>query len=205
MDKPTYRGVSHQFAFFVALGAGAALIATARTPWPLAIYVLGLAAMFGASATYHRLARSPAARRVWRRVDHSMIFVAIAATYTPICAIALRGPSGTRLAMLVWGGAALGIARAIAWTRAPRAITAALYVALGWALIAYLPEVRAALPLSAAILIAIGGLLYTCGAIVYALRRPDPRPAVFGYHEVFHAFVVAAAACHFAAIVVIAR
>jgi hemolysin III len=208
MTTPRLRGVSHQFAFFVALGAGAVLVATAasaRAAAATAIYATGLAAMFGASATYHRLARSPAARRVWRRVDHSMIFVAIAATYTPICAVALGGPSGARLAAFVWGGAALGVARAIGWTRAPRWIVAGLYVALGWAVIAYLPEVRAAVATPALALIAIGGAFYTAGAIVYALQRPDPWPRVFGYHEVFHALVIGGALSHFAAIVQIVR
>lgn len=208
VTTPTLRGVSHQFAFFAALGAGAVLVATAASPRvaaAAAIYAVGLAAMFGASATYHRLARSPVARRRWQRVDHAMIFVGIAATYTPICAIALGGPSGTRLAAMVWGGAALGVARAVAWPRAPRFLVAGLYLALGWAAIGYLPEVRAAVSPVALAGIAIGGALYTAGAIVYALKRPDPWPRVFGYHEVFHALTIGGALCHFAAIVQIVR
>jgi hemolysin III len=206
--KPAFRGVSHQHAFFAALGAGAVLVATAtsaRAAVAAAIYALSLAAMFGASATYHRLARSPGARRWCQRVDHAAIAIAIAGTYTPICALALDGRAGARLAALVWTGAALGAVRAIAWTRAPRAITAAVYLGLGWALLAYLPEVRAALAPAPLALIAAGGALYTAGALVYATRRPDPRPSVFGYHEVFHAFVCAGAALHFAAIVLIVR
>jgi hemolysin III len=206
--RPTLRGVSHQFAFFVALGAGAVLIATAasaRSAAASAIYALTLALMFGTSATYHRLARAPLARRIWQRLDHAAIFLAIAGAYTPIGLVALGGATGWHLLAWVWGGAGLGVLRAVLWPRAPRAITTGLYLGLGWALIAYLPEVRAALAPASLALLALGGLWYTLGAIVYALRRPDPLPSVFGYHEVFHVLVIAGALSHFAAIVNILR
>ena len=203
---PRLRGVSHQLAFFVALGAGVALVATAATgrrAAAAAVYAISLALMFGVSATYHRRARSPAARAFWRRADHAAIAVCIAGTYTPICLIAVRGSAGAWLAALVWAGAALAVLRATLWVRAPRGVAAAIYVALGWAGIAYLPEVRAALAPAPLALVGLGGVFYTTGALIYALRRPDPVPDVFGYHEVFHALVIAGAAAHFAAIALV--
>lgn len=201
--RPRLRGVSHQFAFFLALGAGAVLTASARTPTAAAaaaIYAATLATMLGTSAIYHRVRWAPRARAIWRRLDHAAIFLFIAGTYTPVAVLALGGGSGARLLALVWLGAGLGVVRAVLWPRAPRAVAAALYVALGWLLVAYWHEVRGALPPAPRALILVGGALYTIGALTYALRRPDPLPRVFGYHEVFHALVVIACACHFAAV-----
>lgn len=202
--KPTLRGVSHQVAFYVAAVAGIALVAvmarTGRTIGPIALYAILLAGMFGVSATYHRIDWSPKAFAWWRRVDHSMIFACIAGTYTPICLLALEPPVGTRLLALAWTGAGLGMLRALLWPRAPRVISSLLYVAVGWVVVAYLPEVRGALePLSFALIIA-GGVFFTVGAVVYALRRPDPLPAVFGYHEVFHLLIILGCASHFVAV-----
>ncbi len=201
--KPQLRGVSHQFAFFVALGAGAVLTATAgsaRATAVAAIYAATLAAMFGISAAYHRIAWRPRAHAIWQRADHAAIFLFIAGTYTPITVLALDAPAGSRLLVLVWIGAALGVTQAIVWPRAPRGIAAGLYAALGWVIVAYWSDVRGAVSMLPRTLLVIGGALYTAGALTYALRRPDPVPRVFGYHEVFHALVIAACLCHFAAV-----
>ena len=206
--KPLLRGVSHHFAFFAAIGAGAVLIAMSRSAevaLGAAIYATSLAAMLGISATYHRGSWGPRALAFWRRADHATIFVFIAGSYTPICLLAIDGPVGARLLLLVWVGAALGAMQAILWTRAPRFVTAALYVVLGWAIVAYWEEAAVALRPATRALILIGGVLYTTGATVYAMRRPDPAPRVFGYHEIFHALVIAASVCHFAAVIVLVR
>ncbi len=201
---PRLRGVSHQFAFFVALGAGAALLAlTGR--WPVAVYAVTLAALFGVSASYHRGGWRPAARRWWQRADHATIFTFIAGTYTPLCALGIGGTDGLRLLVVIWTGAVLGAMRALVWPTAPRWIAAALYVLLGWSVLVYLPVVAATTGALALAAIIAGGVLYTVGALTYALRWPDPAPRVFGYHEVFHALVIAAAICHFAAVVLVLR
>jgi hemolysin III len=201
--KPRLRGVSHQIGFFVAITAGTWLIATASSGLAVmvtAIYAITLALMLGVSASYHRGNRPPIAERRWKRADHAMIFLFVAGTYTPICVLGIGGVHGMRLLILVWVGAALGALRALLWVRAPRAIAAACYVAQGWLMVAYWPHVRAALRPTPLTLILIGGILYTVGAVVYALRRPDPSPRWFGYHEVFHSFVIVACVCHFVGI-----
>ncbi len=208
LSRPTLRGVSHRLAFYVALGAGAVLVASARAaPALLAtgIYAATLAALFGISSTYHFHAGAPRARLRWQRADHAMIFVFIAGTYTPVALLAVGGDGGARLLALVWVGAALGALQALYWTHAPRAITTLLYLALGWALVGEWSTVRAALGPAPLLLLVAGGALYTLGAAVYALRRPDPRPAVFGYHEVFHVLVIAGSVCHFAMILLLVR
>lgn len=207
-DKPLLRGVSHQFAVFCAAGAGLVLVAMSQTVHvavATAVYALSLVAMFAISAAYHRGRWGPRAYMFWKRADHATIFVFIAGTYTPICLLALGGDVGARLLGLVWLGAGLGVMRAVFWPRAPRAVTVGLYVAVGWAAIAYWRDVSAALDVAPRTLIVVGGLLYTAGAAVYALRRPDPAPRVFGYHEIFHALVIVASGCHFAAVVLLAR
>ena len=207
-DVPTLRGVSHQLAFLCAAGAGVVLVAMSRTAsaaLATAVYAASLVAMYGVSATYHRLARARRASVFWQRADHATIFVFIAGSYTPICILAVGGDVGARLLALVWTGAAAGALQAIAWPRAPRAITAALYVLLGWALVACWRDVAVALGAAAQTLLVVGGVLYTAGAVVYALRRPDPSPRVLGYHEVFHLLVIAASVCHFAAVILLVR
>lgn len=201
--KPRLRGVSHQIGFFVAIAAGTWLIATASSGLAVAataIYAITLAMMLGVSASYHRVNRPPMAERRWKRADHAMIFLFVAGTYTPICVLGIGGVPGMRLLVLVWVGAALGALRALLWVRAPRVIATAFYVALGWLMVAYWPHVRAALGPMPLTLILVGGILYTIGAFVYALRRPDPSPRWFGYHEVFHSFVIVACVCHFVGI-----
>lgn len=200
--KPRLRGVSHHVAFYIALCAGVALLlaADAHRITAIAIYVAALAGMLGVSASYHRVNWSPRLHDWWGRADHAMIFTFIAATYTPLCLLGLDRSTGHHLLALVWIGAGLGIVRAFAWPDAPRTVTAALYVAVGWLVLAYFPDVYAAFDRTSLALVLAGGACYTLGAVVYATRRPDPSPAVFGYHEVFHALVLVACSCHFAAV-----
>jgi hemolysin III len=201
--KPRLRGVSHQYAFFVALAAGAALVVLARggqARVAVAVYALSLCAMFGASALYHRIDWPPRPRRWLRRLDHSMIFVLVAGTYTPFAVLVLAPALGWTLLGIVWGGAVAGIVLSLLWVDAPRWLSAAVYVALGWVAVIGLPQLWDRAGAMAVALLATGGVLYTIGAIIYARRRPDPAPRVFGYHEIFHVLVIAAAAVHFAAV-----
>lgn len=202
-QKPRLRGVSHQWAFFVSLGAGAALIfaaSGARAVIAMSIYAFSLSAMLGTSALYHRVTWTPDVRRWMRRLDHTMIFVFIAGTYTPFALLVLEGTLATAILIAVWGGAAVGVALNLAWVDAPKWVTAIVYVTLGWVAIVAFPDMFSELGFFAVALVGAGGVLYTSGAVVYALRRPDPAPAVFGYHEVFHLLVIVAAALQFAAI-----
>lgn len=202
--KPRLRGVSHQIAFFAALALGVALVASApagRATTTALVYAAGVCGLFGISALYHRRTWTTARARAWmRRLDHSMIFVFIAATYTPVAVLALHGTLGTVILAVVWGGALAGVTLSLAWPGAPKWLTALVYVALGWVAVAAMPQLWDTLgPWSVAGL-AAGGVLYTAGAVVYARGRPDPRPETFGYHEIFHAFVILAAAVHYAVI-----
>ena len=200
--KPRFRGVMHQYAFFVAVVLGAALVIAAdgtRERIAAGVYALGLAGLLGTSALYHRLTWAPRARMWMRRLDHSMIFVLIASTVTPIGLLALEDPLRTVLLAVVWGGALAGVGLCLLWPTAPKWVSSATYLAVGWTGVVAMPEL-ASYAWSALALLAAGGVLYTVGAVVYALGRPDPAPKVFGYHEIFHALVVAAAALHFAAV-----
>ncbi len=202
--KPRMRGVMHQYAFFVSLITGAVLIFAAPTreaTVAVSVYAGAIAGLFGVSALYHRLNWSPAARRRMRRLDHSMIFMLIAGTYTPICLLALDGAWSVAILSVVWGGAAAGIVLKLVWIDAPGWLVALVYVILGWAGTAALPIITTNVGVGALLLILTGGVLYSVGAVVYARKRPDPVPAVFGYHEVFHTLVIAAAAVHYVAVV----
>jgi hemolysin III len=202
--KPRLRGVSHQWAFFVALAAGVALAIAAppgRATLAAIIYAISMAAMFGASALYHRVDwKSLAARRWMRRLDHSMIYLLIAGTYTPFALLVLDGALANTVLIAIWAGAALGIGLELLWPDTPKWLTATVYVALGWVAVIAFPELASELGVLGMSLVAGGGLLYTAGAVVYALRRPDPAPAVFGYHEIFHVLVIAAAVLQFVAV-----
>ncbi|MEA2269605.1 MAG: hemolysin [Solirubrobacteraceae bacterium] len=203
--KPRLRGVSHQWAFVAAVVAGAGLVATAPSGRAAAVgglYAAALAGMFGASALYHRGSWRPSVQPWMRRLDHSMIFVFIAGTYTPVIVLGLEGVLPVVVLAIVWAGALTGVALKLVWLTAPRRLVAAVYVLLGWVGAALVPEVIRSAGAAPALLFLTGGLLYTAGAVVYARRRPDPRPAVFGFHEVFHLFVIAAALAHFIAIAV---
>jgi hemolysin III len=202
--KPRLRGVSHQYAFFVALVLGAVLVLRAHGAAGTAatgIYAAGICGLFGVSAVYHRVTwTSPRARAWMRRLDHSMIFVFIAASYTPVAVLVLQGTAATVVLAIVWGGALAGVTLKLVWISAPKWLSAVLYVALGWVALATVPQLWSTLGAPAVAAFAAGGVLYTIGAVVYARGRPDPWPRVFGYHEIFHALVIAAAAIHFAVI-----
>ena len=207
-QKPRFRGVSHEWAFFVSLVAGAALVAAAPTPRAtaaIAVYAGSLSALLGVSALYHRIDwKRPEIRRWMRRLDHSMIFLLIAGTTTPFAVLVLHGALGKALLIAVWAGAAAGIVVELIWVDAPKWVTTIVYLSVGWIGLIGFPGIVVNAGLGAGALIAAGGLLYTTGAIVYARQRPDPNPAVFGYHEIFHALVLAAAAAHFAAVAIYA-
>jgi hemolysin III len=202
--KPKLRGVSHEWAFFVSLVLGAALIFFAKTPkatLAVAIYAVSLSALLGTSALYHRVNwKRPNVRQWMRRLDHSMIFFLIAGTYTPFALLAMHGTLATAILVVVWVGAIAGAIVEMVWIGHPKWVSATVYLAIGWVAAAAFPELWSSLGPSGALLLAGGGLLYTAGAVVYATQRPDPNPAIFGYHEVFHAFVIAAAVLHFSVI-----
>jgi hemolysin III len=199
---PRLRGLLHAYAFWFAVAAAITLVVTApdgRARLAAAIYGVGLCGLFAASATYHRWRRDPRWKSVLRRVDHSMIFVFIAASYTPVALLVLSSPNSVVVLVSVWVGALAGVAFSLAWIDAPRALTAAAYIAVGWVIVIAAPDVVDGIGLFATMLFLAGGVLYSTGATVYALKRPDPWPQVFGFHEVFHALVVAAALAHFVA------
>jgi hemolysin III len=201
--KPRLRGVFHQHGFFVSLASGTLLVVlatTTRASVAAAIYAASVSALFGVSALYHRITWTTTARRRMRRLDHAMIFLLIAGTYTPVGLLVLHGTLATVVLAVVWGGAVGGIVLELAWTRAPRWLGGTVYLALGWVAVVAMPQLFARLGVAGGLLIVAGGLAYTAGAAIYALRRPDPVPAVFGYHEVFHLLVIAGVAAHFLAI-----
>jgi hemolysin III len=204
LPRPRFRGVSHQYAFFASLITGAVLILIAPTrkaTTAAAIYAVSVSGLFGASALYHRITwRRPSARAWMRRLDHSMIFVLIAGTYTPFALLVLHGTLANVVLAILWGGALGGVVLKLAWVDAPKWLMAAIYLALGWVGVATIPQMASRAGIGAVTLLAVGGVLYSAGAVVYALRRPDPSPRVFGYHEIFHVLVIAAAAVHYAAI-----
>jgi hemolysin III len=201
--KPRLRGVSHEYAFFVSIACGVALIAAAsdaHARLAASIYAAAVTALLGTSALYHRVTWRPRARRWMRRLDHSMIFVLIAGTYTPVCLLALHGSLARAVLIVVWAGALGGVIFKLLWIDAPKWVLAFVYVALGWVSAAIFGQLPAAVGWLGVAGLAGGGLLYTVGAVVYASGRPNPWPKVFGYHEVFHALVLAAAALHYAVI-----
>jgi hemolysin III len=206
--KPKLRGVVHGYSFPVSVLAGALLVVFAsggRERLALAVYAISLSALLGTSALYHRVDwRRPAARMWMRRLDHSMIFLLIAGTVTPFALLVVGGTLGTALLIAVWAGAAAGIAVEMIWTTSPKWVSVAVYLAVGWIGAAAFPSIIANAGPGAGALIAAGGILYTIGAVVYARQRPDPSPAVFGYHEIFHVLVVAAAIAHFTAVAIYA-
>jgi len=205
--KPRLRGVLHQYAFFVALVAGAVLVALAhdgKTRLAMTVYAVSVAGLLGTSALYHRRDWTARARMWMRRLDHSMIFVLIAGTYTPFAVLVLHGGLATAILIAVWAGALVGTLVNLLWVTAPKPVTAAVYITIGWVAVAAMPQLAHAIGAVGVSLILGGGILYTAGAVIYALRRPNPVPGVFGYHEVFHALVVAAAVAHFTAVAVYA-
>ncbi|MFP3900949.1 MAG: PAQR family membrane homeostasis protein TrhA [Acidimicrobiia bacterium] len=208
LPKPRLRGRLHQIAFFVSIPAGIALVALARgveARIGAMVFAATLSGLYGVSAAYHRGRWSERAHQVWKRLDHSMIFVFIAGTYTPVTLLALHPAWGITLLALAWSGAVVGIL--ISTLRLDRwhGVGFALYLVLGWLGATALYQLARSLsPLELALLVT-GGLLYTVGAVILARRRPDPRPAVFGYHEIWHSLVVGASVCHFVLILLLVR
>jgi len=202
--KPRLRGVLHEYAFFISLGAGVALLVGAsdgRARLAAGIYAAAVSALLGTSALYHRVNwRRPAARRWMRRLDHSMIFVMIAGTYTPVALLALKGPLASTILIVLWASAVGGVVFKLVWIDAPKWLLAAVYVVLGTMTAAVLGELPAAIGWLGVAGLVCGGVLYALGAVVYASGRPNPWPKVFGYHEVFHALTIVAAGLQYAVI-----
>jgi hemolysin III len=202
--RPLLRGWIHLVAFLVTVIAAPFVVVrgpTAGSEAALAIYMTSIAGLFGVSAAFHRIRWSPGARRRMRRADHATIFIAIAGTNTAVAGLALRGWAQVLILSLVWGGAVVGITVRQLWLDAPKWAVAVPYVVVGWCALAVLPQLLHALGGAGFGLLAAGGGFYTAGAIVYALRKPDPVPGVFGYHEVFHACTVVGATLHFVVVV----
>jgi hemolysin III len=203
-QRPLLRGAIHQAAFTVALVIGALLIASADrnaiTRTSASIFAGSVAAMLGASALYHRITWSPRVRPWLRRVDHAGIYLLIAGTYTPVGLLALHGVMQRVVLAIVWTGAAAAVLLKFAWVTAPKWLAAAIGIALGWVGVAAMPELWHSAGAAAVVLLAAGGLAYTAGALVYAFKRPNPAPRVFGYHELFHALTIVAVACQYVAI-----
>lgn len=206
--KPSMRGVLHHWAAVAALGAGVVLVAmapTLRAQLASAVYMASVVTLFSVSAIYHRPTWTPEKRALMRRLDHASIFVLIAGTYTPICLLAMPEETGTKLLRLVWAGAGLGIIKSVFWAHAPKPVTAIIYLFVGWTVVPYFGALVAALsPVELAFFVG-GGVVYSVGAVVYALRRPNIVKDVFGYHEVFHALTLVACAMHFGVILGLVR
>jgi len=206
LGKPRLRGRLHQYAFFVALVGGVVLCAIAATRPGIApflsclIYSVTVCGLFGISALYHRRVWTERGYQIMRRMDHSMIFIFIAGTYTPFCVLLLTTSKATVMLTMIWVGALGGVALKTIWPHLPRWVGAPLYLALGWAAVAILPDVLHTGGVADLVLLATGGIIYSIGAVFYALRRPNPWPTVFGHHEFFHACTLVAALSHHVAI-----
>jgi hemolysin III len=202
--RPRLRGVLHQWAFVASLAAGVCLVLAAgsvRARFAVAVYALSVVALFGTSALYHRVDWRTAGTHRWmRRLDHTMIFVLIAGTYTPFGLLVLRGTAGTAILIAVWSAAIAGAAFKLVWIRAPGWLGVAVYISIGWVAVIALPELLERLGVTAVAALALGGILYSAGGVIYARKRPDPVPRVFGYHELFHLLVIAAAALQYAVV-----
>ncbi|WP_261164567.1 hemolysin III family protein [Microbacterium sp. Marseille-Q6965] len=204
--KPTWRGWIHAGTFPVAIVTGVVLISLAEgatAKWASTVFMASSLLLFGNSAMYHRFDWSPTVKAILKRIDHANILLLIAGTYTPIALLALPFPEGTILLVVVWSGALLGILFRVLWIGAPRWLYVALYLALGWAAVMYMPQLFEA-NLAMVILVIVGGVLYTIGAVVYAMKRPNPWPRHFGFHEIFHVCTVLAFLCHWTAALLLA-
>ncbi|ARJ05744.1 DNA-binding protein [Cnuibacter physcomitrellae] len=204
--RPSWRGWLHAGMLPLSIAAGIVLICLgdgAVAKWTSAVFMATSIMLFGNSALYHRFAWTPRAKLLLKRIDHSNIFLLIAGTYTPMAALTLPGDKAAILLSLVWGGAILGIAFRVFWIGAPRWLYVALYLLLGWAAVMYVVDIYTANP-ATMILVGVGGIAYSLGAVAYALKRPNPFPGRFGFHEVFHAFTVIAFLCHWTAILLVA-
>ncbi len=204
--RPRLRGWLHVWAFGLSIGTGLVLVAVTaatrgdRAALATSVYATTVSLLFGTSALYHRVSWTPLRHALMARLDHSMIFVFIAGTYTPFALLVLPDRTGEGVLTAVWVGAVVGVALKAVWITAPRQLTVPLYLALGWVAVLVFPELLRHGGVAAFVLLLAGGLIYTVGAVVYAVRRPDPVPHVFGYHEVFHLCTVVAALCHYLAV-----
>ena len=200
--RPLLKGWSHLAAAAAAITLCPILIARSPegTRIPAAIFGAGVIALFAVSGLFHRVEWGPRAHKIMQGLDHSMIFVVIAATYTPIAAVALPDPQGRLILTFVWAGAIGGVALRFAWPSAPRAVVVAPYLVVGWVAVVVVVDVWRALGIAGFTLLVSGGLLHSIGAVVYARKRPDPWPTVFGFHELFHLFVIGGIACHYVVI-----
>ena len=204
--KPTWRGWIHAGTFPVALVAGVVLIIVsqgAAAKWASAVFMLTSLLLFGNSALYHRIDWRPKVKVLLKRIDHANILLLIAGTYTPLAVLALPPEKGVLLLSLVWGGTLVGILFRVFWINAPRWLYVALYLLLGWAAVMYLGDLLQA-SVAMMVLVIVGGLLYTGGAVCYALKKPNPWPGRFGFHEIFHVCTVLAFLCHWTACLLIA-
>jgi hemolysin III len=196
------RGWLHLYAFAVSIVGGIALVSLAATRpgwgafWSTLVYAVTVCGLFGVSALYHRKLWGPRGYAVMKRLDHSMIFLFIAGTYTPFCVLLLPPGTAELLMTIVWGGALAGVALKLLWPRAPKWLAVPLYIALGWVSVFVLPDILRYGGMTAVVLLAVGGVAYTVGAIFYALKWPNPWPATFAHHEIFHACTLVAAICH---------
>src|SRR3954454_2381040 len=203
--RPRMRGWLHLFAFLTSIVAGAVLVPLAavlgpRAGYSVAVYCLTICGLFGVSALYHRRRWSPRGWKVMKRLDHSMIFLFIAGTYTPFCLLAVDEVTGFWVLAVVWVGALAGVTLKMTWPTAPRWVGVPLYIALGWVAVFVLTDIMHIAGVASLVLLAVGGVLYTLGGFVYAVKKPNPAPGVFGYHEVFHAMTILAAICHYIAV-----
>jgi hemolysin III len=207
LSSPRARGWIHVYAAGVAVVAGVTLVAVAwsvdstRAGLVTLTYATATVVMFAVSATYHRVRwRSATARKWMTRADHSMIFVFIAATFTPFAVMAMPRDTGSLVFTIVWGGALAGVALKMCWPSSPRWVGVPLYLLLGWVAVAFVGTLLDGAGVTATVLLAVGGVLYNIGAVMYVLKMPDPWPATFGHHEFFHACTALAATCHYIAV-----
>ncbi|WP_082888917.1 PAQR family membrane homeostasis protein TrhA [Leifsonia xyli] len=204
--KPTWRGWIHAATFPVTIAAGIVLICLAHgapAKWASAVFMLTSMLLFGNSALYHRFNWRPRTKVILKRIDHANIFLLIAGTYTPLAVLALPPDKGILLLCLVWAGALLGIGFRVFWISAPRWLYVPIYVALGWAALMYIVDLVNA-NVAMMVLVLVGGILYTIGAVIYGMKRPNPFPGKFGFHEIFHTLTVLAFLCHWTATLLIA-
>ncbi|MGH2725503.1 MAG: PAQR family membrane homeostasis protein TrhA [Actinomycetota bacterium] len=205
--SPRMRGRLHQIAFICSIPMGMTLVALGRTGLArvaTSIYAVSMSALFGVSASYHRLNWSPRARQWMRKLDHSTIFLLIAGSYTPFSLLALRGAWRVWILSAVWGVALLGILLMMIRIERMDRAGMVLYLALGWTALIALPQLLSHLSVSGTVLLFAGGVLYTVGAVMFALHRPNPNPRVFGYHEIWHSMVIGGSLCHYVTILLLA-
>ncbi|WP_029759808.1 PAQR family membrane homeostasis protein TrhA [Gordonia hirsuta] len=207
LPKPTLRGVIHKYSAFIAGAVGIILIVgTAMRHGALnvvavCIYVVGITALFTTSTVYHRVDwRSPRRRVAMKRADHSMIFVFIAASYTPFCMMGLHSPQRWWIFGIVWAGAAGGVLLKLFWPGSPRGLGVILYILLGWAVVVVAPDLLHNAGVAVFVLLVVGGVFYSLGGVLFALRWPEPWPGIFGHHEVFHTCTAIAAVLHYIAV-----